>query len=65
MYMLPIARILLRYLSGAAVSLGLLSPQLGTGILASEESAMIVAGLLGIGVTEAGYYIAKRRGGAT
>ncbi|WP_108257901.1 hypothetical protein [Mangrovicoccus ximenensis] len=65
MNMLPIARILLRYASGALVSAGAVSPQLGTGIAASENAAMIAAGLMGFAVTELGYLLAKRRGGAT
>ncbi len=65
MTMLPIARILLRYASGALVSAGAISPQLGQGLAANENVAMIAAGLLGFAVSEFGYMMAKRRGGAT
>ncbi|MBE3639096.1 hypothetical protein [Mangrovicoccus algicola] len=65
MTILPLIRILLRYGSGALVSAGLLTPRLGGQLAASDEAAMIAAGLLGVLATELGYLRARRTGGAT
>lgn len=59
----PIVRIVLRYLSGAAVSWGLLAPGEAAAFTAPHVVAA-VAGAVGLAV-ELAYARAKRSGGAT
>lgn len=57
----PLARIVLRYLVGAAI-MG--SSQIGEQLAADPDMVMIVAAAIGAAV-ETGYALAKRRGWAT
>lgn len=57
----PLARIILRYLVGAAI-MG--SPMIGEQLAADADLVAVAAMLIGVGV-EATYAIAKRKGWAT
>jgi hypothetical protein len=61
---LVIARIVLRYLAGALVTLGYIERQLGAEIATDPDLLMLVGAGIGV-IVEAGYAFAKRRGGAT
>lgn len=60
----PIARILLRYISGALVTYGIFSAETGTQIAADPDLVLLIGAGIG-GITEIGYVIAKRMGWAT
>ena len=61
---LPLARIGLRYIIGALVTYGLIGSETGEYLAVDPDLALIVAAALSA-VVEAGYALAKRRGGAT
>ncbi|KZX95923.1 hypothetical protein A3747_13670 [Sulfitobacter sp. HI0076] len=60
----PISRIILRYLSAALVTYGLLSPDMGAQIAADPDLVALIGLIVGVAV-EGGYTLAKRRGWAT
>lgn len=59
-----IARILLRYLSGALVAYGIIPVEAGAELAMDQEVALVIGAAIGA-VTEALYTLAKRTGGAT
>jgi len=61
---MPVSRIILRYGSGALVSIGLLQPDVAAAVGADPDLPVVVGMMIAVG-TEVGYTIAKRRGGAT
>ena len=63
--MIPvIARIVLRYLSGALVAYGLIPQEVGAEIAMDPDLALAVGAAIGV-VTEGAYAFAKRKGWAT
>lgn len=64
----PLARVLLRYLSGALVTWGFAAPEDAALVLADpevERLAVLVIGGAIAAVTEAAYAVARRTGGPT
>ena len=59
-----IARIVLRYLSGALVAYGFIPHEVGAELALDPDLALIIGAAIGA-VTEAAYALAKRNGGAT
>lgn len=60
----PIARILLRYISGALVAYGLIGEGVGNQIATDPDLAILVGAGVGL-MVELGYVTAKRLGWAT
>jgi len=59
-----ILRIVMRYLSGALVSYGVIPHDVGADLAMDPDVALVLGGVIGV-ATEAGYAFAKRRGWAT
>lgn len=59
-----LARIILRYLSGALVAYGIIPHEVGAELAMDPDLALIVGAAVGA-ITEAAYAITKRKGGAT
>ena len=63
--MIPVlARIILRYASGALVTYGLIPHEVGAELAMDQELALILGGVIGA-ATEGVYAFAKRKGWAT
>lgn len=60
----PIARIVLRYVVGAAVMYGLIGAETGEYLVVDPDLAMLVGAIIG-GVVEFAYAYAKKKGWAT
>lgn len=63
--MIPVlARIILRYASGALVAYGLIPQEVGADLAMDQEIALILGGVIGA-MTEGFYAFAKRKGWTT
>lgn len=64
----PIARIVLRYLIGMAVTYAWLTPEVGEELVSDPEMQLLVEGAIGavaVGSVEGAYIMAKKFGWAT
>lgn len=59
-----LARIIMRYLSGALVAYGVIPHDVGADLAINPDIALVVGATIAA-ITEAVYAIAKRKGGAT
>lgn len=60
----PISRIVLRYLAGALVAYGIVSPEAGAELAVDPDLLLVIGGILAAGA-EAAYAFAKKSGGKT